>query len=89
MEAFLEQVRARRMVATIEYHNTKNAKLAHASGKMVDRLDKQLDMLEKEILALERAENKVNDRLNAIEGIKQEIGFLAEQLVDPNEDISE
>lgn len=87
VEAHIEQVRNRRMLAAIEFHNTKNMKLSQAGGKIQDRLDKQLDMLEKEIGNLERAEIKVTDRLNTIEALKQELGVIAEQIVDPNEDV--
>lgn len=87
VEAHIEQIRTKRMLAAIEFHNTKNMKLSQAGGRIQDRLDKQLDMLEKEINNLERAENKVSDRLNTIEALKQELGSIVEQIVDPNEDV--
>lgn len=87
MEDFIEAVRVRRMLATIEYHNLKNAKLSQATGKIQARVDRECDLLEKEINTLERAEQKVEDRLNKIEQMKQEIGLLVDQIVDPNEDV--
>lgn len=85
VEAFIEAVRAKRMVATLEYYENKNAKLSHASEKVQRKFWGQLEMLEKELLALERAEVKAQDRLNNINILKQELGMLVDQVtVDPN-----
>lgn len=85
VEAHIEAVRARRMVATIEYHSLKNAKLIDKSAKIKARLDAQAEMLRKEILASERADQKIQDRLIAIEQLKQEMGVLDDMLVDVEE----
>lgn len=86
IEAHVEAIRIRRMSASLAYHELKNTKISTATAKVQGRLDKQLQMLEREINALERADDKVQDRLAAIEVLRQEMGFLIEQLVDPNEE---
>jgi hypothetical protein len=76
IEQHVAQVQARRMVAAIEYHTGKDAKLSHESDKLEKRLQHKYEMLGKEILALEKAEGKVLDRLAELEHLKNELGLV-------------
>lgn len=76
IEMHVAQVQARRMVAAIEYHTGKDAKLSHESAKLDRRLEHKYMMLGKEIVALEKAENKVLDRLAELEHLKNELGLV-------------
>lgn len=78
VEAHVAAVQARRMLAAMEYHTGKNAKLTHESDKIRLRVEKQYDMLRREIEALEKAENKVNDRLAGLEHLMNELGLITD-----------
>lgn len=89
LEQYLETVRAKRMSAAIEYFANKNAKISHEADKVQRKFLGQVEMLAKEIEGLERAELKVEARLQNIEMLKQELGLLTEKIVDPNPDEEE
>lgn len=78
VEAHVAAVQARRMLAAMEYHHGKNAKLTHESDKIRLRVEKQYEMLKREIEALEKAENKVNDRLAGLEHLMNELGLITD-----------
>lgn len=80
IESHVSEVQARRMLATMEYHAGKNAKLSHESDKIQGRIRKQYDLLGKEINALEKAELKVIDRLAGLEHLKNELGLTMDLL---------
>jgi succinyl-CoA synthetase alpha subunit len=82
VEQFVETVRAKRMVATVEYFTTKNEKVKYKQGKIGARIQAQIDMLGKEIDALERAEQKVEARMMAIEQLKHEYEGFEDELVE-------
>jgi hypothetical protein len=85
LEQWLDQVRARRMSAAIEYFANKNAKVAHEADKIQKKFLGQVEMLGKEIVRLEAAEARVMDRLITIDMLKQELGLLSERMIDTNE----
>lgn len=87
LEAWLEGIRAKRLVATIEYHANKNAKLGHEADKLQKKFYGKLEKLGRALLAMENAEIKVQGYIDEIDQIKQEIGLVTERIVDPNEDI--
>lgn len=80
IEAHLEQVRARRMVAAIDYHNGINEKLTHESDKIQRRIAKEYEMLGKELENLEKYECKVQDRLTKLETMRQELGLTVDMI---------
>lgn len=82
LEQWLEGARAKRMAASVEYHDNLNAKIAHETDKIQRRFMAQVEMLAKEIGALERAEAKVESRLENIHALKQELGILTDSVVD-------
>lgn len=80
IEAHLEQVRARRMVAAIEYHNGVNTKLSHESEAIQRKMAKEYEMLGKELENLEKYECKVFDRMTKLDSLRQELGMTTEML---------
>lgn len=89
VEAYIEQVRARRMVAVVAFHNLKNAKIEGKTVKISTRVDRQLELLEKELNALERAEEKVLNRLSVIDSLSDELGMLQGEIVDTSQEDNE
>lgn len=81
LEAHIEEVRARRMVAAIEYMEGKNAKLTHEAEKIQRRIKGQYDMLGKEIMRLDSLLEKVEARMVVIESMKQEIGVISDMML--------
>lgn len=78
IEEHLNQVRARRMVGAMEYHQGKTAKLSHESDKIQARIARQYELLLKELVALEKAEDKLEDRLAGLEHLKNELGLTTD-----------
>lgn len=86
VEAYIETVRAKRMVATLEFFQTKNRKVELRQSKIGQRIQGKLDMLEKEIDKLEVAENKVSTRLAEIEQLKHEFDATGEEYEEVEEE---
>lgn len=82
IEDYIEQVRARRMVAVVAYHNLRNAKIEGKSVKISERVGRQLELLQKELDGLERMEQKVLGRLSVIDGLSEELGILQSGIID-------
>lgn len=78
IEAHLQAVRARRMVAAMEYQQAQNAKLAHEQDKVQRKIKGQVTMLEKEILRLDRALDAVEKRLVSLATLDQEYGLMTD-----------
>lgn len=78
------------MVAAIEYTQGVNAKLMHETDKIQRKIRAQYDMLGKEIKKLDSALERVEERVMAIESMKQEIGVITDMMVvtdsEPEED---
>lgn len=83
---WLEGIRFRRLSAAMEFHANKNAKIAHEQDKIQRKFQHEVLMLEKEIGSVDKAIEKLDNRLARIEMLKQEMGLLVEQLTDPNPD---
>lgn len=83
IEAHVDAVRARRMVAVVEYHNGVNAKLHHESLKLQHKIAKQYEMLGKEIDRLEAAEEKVLARLETLEALRQQTELIGDMQSGP------
>lgn len=86
LEQHLETVRAKRMVAAIEYTQGQNAKLERAATVIERRLRAQYDMLAKEIGAVDKACEKMDKRLNTIEALKSELGLARDMIVIMDKD---
>jgi hypothetical protein len=86
VEAYIETVRAKRMVATLEFFQTKNRKVELKQSKIGQRIQGKLDMLEREIDKLEAAENKVSTRLAEIEQLKHEFDATGEDYEEVEEE---
>ncbi|HEY6020879.1 MAG TPA: hypothetical protein VIY48_13560 [Candidatus Paceibacterota bacterium] len=80
IEAHLDAVRARRMVAAIEYHQGAANKLQHESDKINAKIARQYEMLRKELLAMEKAELKVQDRLELMDHMLNEVGLVNDMI---------
>jgi len=76
VELFVQSARSRRMVAAIEYEAGQNLKLEKAASKLSDRLKREYDMLQKEILKLDNAIEKTDLRLIRIDNLKNELGLI-------------
>lgn len=76
IEAHIEQVRSRRMLAAITYHEGINAKLSYESDKIQERIKKQYVMLAKELEQFDRAHEKLENRMAGIEHLMNELGLV-------------
>jgi uncharacterized membrane-anchored protein YjiN (DUF445 family) len=81
IEQWREAVRARRMLAAIEYQSGQNAKLEQLVTTIARRLKQQYVMLGKEIVRSARLDEALSKRLTTIETLKQEMG-LAQEMID-------
>lgn len=86
IEEHIETVRLRRLAATVQYHNLRNAKLEGKAGKLGERFDRNMAGLEKDLLALERLEEKVEERLNMLESLTQEMTSVLDARVEVSQD---
>lgn len=80
IEAYLEHVRAKRMVAAVEFYTNKNEKIGHEADKVGRQMLRQKEMLGKELQRLDSALAKVEYRMQTIEAMQQTIGNLTEQM---------
>lgn len=80
IENHLSAVRARRMVAAIEYQQGVQEDLRHESDKIQAKMAKQYGYLIKELEKLEIAELKVQDRLTTLEALRQELGLTTDMM---------
>ncbi len=78
IEAHLEEVRGRRLVAAMEFHAGRHAKLSHESDKVQRQLAKAYEMLGKELDKFDALDQKIMDRLEKCEQLKQEIGLITD-----------
>lgn len=82
VEQYITTVRAKRMAATVEYFATKNRKLELRQGAVGDRINKKIEMLHKALIALERAEGRVDDYLAEIQELQNEHGQLGDNMTE-------
>ena len=81
IEQHILQVQSRRMVAAIEYQRGENAKLEHLAQKIRDKVQKQYTMLGKEIAALDKADEKVQHRMETIISLMSELGLVQDMIL--------
>jgi uncharacterized protein involved in exopolysaccharide biosynthesis len=80
IENHIAEVHVRRMAAAIEYHQGKETKLQYESDKIQARIARQYELLRKELDALEKAENKVQDRLAGLIHLQNELGLTHDMI---------
>lgn len=73
LENHIEYVRARRMVVAMEYLHNQNLKAEAEADKARRKLKAHYEMLEKELSRLDRALYACEQRVGAIELLRQEI----------------
>lgn len=73
IEQHLEQVRARRMQASIEYHGQQNLRLQRESEVIQRRIAQQYEMLGRELIRMEELDDKIQARLNKLTIMLQEV----------------
>jgi primosomal protein N'' len=76
LEQRLESVRARRVVAAMEYLAGQNLKLEVEKDKAHRKLKAHYEMLEKELERCDRAIFALENRIAAIEMLRQEVGLM-------------
>lgn len=76
IEAHLEEVRARRLVAALEFEEGRKGKIAKQADKVARQMQAQYKMLKKELIRLEGAETKVQERLTKLTHLLNEHGLL-------------
>jgi len=80
IEQHIEEVRARRMVAALEYVAGKNLKLSYEADKIQKKIKMAYERLGRAIQKLDAADELVQRHLVTIEGLRQEFGFLIDQV---------
>lgn len=87
IEAHIEQVRARRMAAVVQYHAGVNAKLEYASAKMQAKIAREYHLLGQLIEQGDRIDEKIDKRLQTLEMLIQELGLTFDSMAPmENED---
>lgn len=81
LEQRLEMIRARRIVAAMEYAAGQDLKLEHEQDKIRRKLKAHYEMLGKELERCDRAIFALERRVEAIEQMRQEIGLLEDYSV--------
>ena len=81
VEAHLEQVRARRMVAAVTYFEGKNAKYQREGEKIKKKMLGKNEMLGKAIETLDRAIERVEKYLAEITSLDNELGLVNDLIV--------
>jgi len=78
IEQHIEQVRSRRMVAAMEYQAGKTLALSQESEKVQRRIKQQYELLGKEILQLDKLDERIDKRMTTIETLRQEFNLIEE-----------
>lgn len=86
IENYLTIVRAKRMAATVEYFQTKNRKLELRQDALGERIKKQVELLDKDLLALERCEERVESRLGAIQELENEYSETGDSITEVSDE---
>ncbi|ERR1044071_3906472 len=80
IELHVAEVQVRRLEAAVIYHQGVNAKLNFESDKIQAKIARQYELLNKELVALEKAELKVQDRLATMQHLQNELGLVVDLL---------
>lgn len=85
IESHIEQVRARRMAAVVQYHAGVNAKLEFTSVKIQAKIAREYHLLSQDIEKADKLDEKIEQRLQTLEMHMQELGQTHDALI-PMED---
>lgn len=85
IEAHIEQVRARRMSAVVQYHAGVNAKLMHVAASIQHRIAREYYLLSKDIAKMDALDEKLQLRLQTLEMHMQELGQAQDGMVQLEE----
>lgn len=88
IENRLTIVRAKRLTATVVYHEGRNTKLKHEAAVLDRRIDQQLDLLERELDRLDQLASKIEKRADQIEVMRHNATLANDMIVilDKTED---
>lgn len=86
IEQHLDQVRARRTLAALEYVAGQNLKLTYEADKVQKKVKIAYERLGRAILRLDQADEQVQKHLIDIEELKQELGFVVSQVTVTDRD---
>lgn len=78
----IEEVRARRLVAAMEYVAGKNAQIQYESEKLQKKILGAYEKLGKALERLDKADEDIQKYLQAVQILQQEHGFLQDHLVE-------
>lgn len=79
LEAMLDGIRERRLRLQRLYEEQLQARISNAVDKLDERINKQLDMLTKEVERCNNTLEKAEDRVNKIRAFRLQRGDLLEQ----------
>lgn len=77
-EEFLEGVRARRLVAAIEYANAKQLRLDTEADAVQRKLSKAIESLGRQLERMEKLDEQIQETMIKVETYRQEVGFLGD-----------
>ena len=84
----LELVRVRRMTAAVTYFSGANARYEKRLGQLGRQLDRHYDLLGRDLAKLDLLIDKVENRANTIEMIRQDEGLTQDMVVAiPDDDV--
>ncbi|MCI0557507.1 MAG: hypothetical protein MN733_03350 [Nitrososphaera sp.] len=85
IEKHLENVRNRRLTLVIQYQQSKNIKLSAELHKNQSRLDRQIELLSKDIARIDTLYDKCQDRIKLITALKNENSFVTSMMEEIDE----
>ena len=80
IEAHLEQVRSRRMLAAMEYHQGQQLKFIAEQAKIERRMRVEYERLSKDLEKLDALDEKIQARMNKLTALLQETQVIEELL---------
>ena len=82
LEKHLEIMRNKRVITAVQYQQSRNIKLNAEANKLEAQLQKQVDLLGKDLLRLDASYDKCKERLAKINMLKNELGFVVSTMVE-------
>jgi CII-binding regulator of phage lambda lysogenization HflD len=77
-ESRLDVIRARRTELAVAYHAGRQAKLAHEADTIQRKFEKTIDMLEKDLIKLDKQIMAAEDRLAKLIAMSSELGLVTD-----------
>ena len=88
VEEWIAAVRIKRLTLLIEYQKLESIELGVQHGRAGQQLEKQTEMLEKELIRLTNLLTKCDDRIMKITALREEMGLI-EDLQQELEDLQD